>query len=128
MIQLLLEAQKGKGGVSEQVEVDTGFATVEEFDLNTNRNVAKREITDLDITAQAMLFFVAGFETVSTAMAFLCYELAINPNVQDKLHDEVQETFRECNGKLTYEKLMKMKYLDMVISGTVYCKLSFMDS
>ena len=113
-----MEAQKGKDGVSEQVEVDTGFATVQESDLNTNRKVAKREITDIDIFAQAMIFFVAGFETVSTAMAFLCYELTVNPNIQARLYDEIEDTLQKCDGKLTYERLMNMKYLDMVISGT----------
>lgn len=75
------------------------------------------EITDLDITAQAMIFFFAGFDGVAGLMCFLSYELAINPDVQDKLRKEVISTFDECEGKLTYESLLNMKYMDMVVSG-----------
>ncbi|KAJ8926643.1 hypothetical protein NQ314_020977 [Rhamnusium bicolor] len=74
------------------------------------------ELTDLDITAQALIFFFAGFETVSTNMSFAAYELAANPDIQDKLRKEINATLEECGGQLTYEGLLKMKYLDMVIS------------
>lgn len=50
-------------------------------------------------------------------MAFMAYELAINPDIQKKLRDEVEKTDQECDGKLTYESLMRMKYMDMVVSG-----------
>lgn len=50
-------------------------------------------------------------------MAFMAYELAVNPEIQDRLRAEMEETNQECDGKITYEALMKMKYLDMIISG-----------
>lgn len=74
----------------------------------------------MDIAAQALTFIFAGFESVATQMAFMAYELAINPDIQRKLRTEVVETSKECNGKLTYEVLMKMKYMEMVISGKIF--------
>lgn len=71
----------------------------------------------MDIASQALIFFFAGFESISTAMSFVAYELAIHTDIQTRLRDEVQNVNRQCNGKLTYEALMKMEYLDMVISG-----------
>ena len=72
------------------------------------------------MTAQCMLFFLAGFETVSGLMCFMAHELAVNPDVQDRLYEEVKEIKKELNGKpLTYEILQKMKYLDMVVSETL---------
>lgn len=75
------------------------------------------ELTDDDVTAQALLFFIAGFDTISTAICHMCYELALNEDIQIKLQKEVDETFEKCDGKLTYDALLNMKYLDMVLSG-----------
>lgn len=99
------------------IKLDQLFLSAPEFH--------KRDITNLDIAAQAMIFFFAGFESVTSVMAFMAYELAVNPDIQKKLRDEVQETSSECGGKLTYEALMKMKYLDMVISGKKFFKPHF---
>ena len=118
MINLLMEARRGQVKQDDQQDlVDTGFATVEESKVHFNRKVMKSELTDIDITAQAMIFFLAGFDTVSVLMCFMCHELALNPGIQERLQKEVDETRKECGGKLTYEALMKMKYMDMVTSG-----------
>lgn len=71
----------------------------------------------MEIVAQAILFFIAGFETSSTLLCFAAHELAINPDVQKKLQDEIDELIAEKGKTLTYNDLMKMKYMDMVISG-----------
>lgn len=76
-----------------------------------------QELTNLDIAAQAMIFFFAGFDAISTVMCFGTYELAVNQDVQDKLRKEILETHKANNGKLTYDSLLKMKYMDMVVSG-----------
>ena len=118
MINLLMEARKGQTQEDRNDLMDTGFATVKESEIHINRKTMKSELTDLDMTAQAMIFFLAGFETVSVLMCFMSHELALHPDIQEKLQKEVDRTRSECDGKLTYEALMKMKYMDMVISGT----------
>ena len=75
-------------------------------------------MSDMLLTAQAFVFFVAGFETSSTAMSNALYELAINPDLQDKLREEVRQTFEQNNGKLSYDIIKEMKYLDKVLKGT----------
>lgn len=80
------------------------------------------DVTDDDITAQALLFFFAGFETASVALSFLGYELAVNPDVQKRLQEEIDQVIEEEKG-VTYEGIMqKMKYLDMVVNGKIYFK------
>lgn len=74
-------------------------------------------LTNEDITAQALLFFIAGFDTTSSLMCFTIYELTVNQDVQERLRKEIHSTWKECCGNLTYEDLLQMKYLDMVISG-----------
>ena len=46
-----------------------------------------------EMQGQCAVFLLAGYETTSTAMAFLTYELAMNPGVQDKLSQEIEEYF-----------------------------------
>lgn len=70
--------------------------------------------------SQCLLFFIAGFTGVANTLSFLSYELAINPDIQDKLYAEIAEVAATLNGdKVTYETLQKMKYLDMVVSETL---------
>ncbi|XP_071055295.1 cytochrome P450 9e2-like isoform X2 [Onthophagus taurus] len=71
----------------------------------------------VDIAAQAFTFFYFGFDTVSTSLVFLVYELSINTKIQAKLHKEIDETLKMNLGKISYNDLMKMIYLDQVVSG-----------
>lgn len=98
MIHLLLEARK-----HDQV--------------HTKGKSKSINISNQEITSQAMIFFFAGFDTVSTAMCFASYELALNKDVQDRLREEINETHK--NGKVIYDELMEMKYMDMVVSETL---------
>ncbi|XP_017782414.1 PREDICTED: cytochrome P450 9e2-like [Nicrophorus vespilloides] len=119
LINLLMEARKGKlMHEKETQEQDAGFATVQESEIGL-KEMKTKEITDIDITAQALIFFIAGFETVSTLMTFMSYEIAVNPDIQKRLQEEIDETREKGNGILTYETLTTMKYMDMVISETL---------
>lgn len=77
-------------------------------------------MTDDDFLAQAIVFILAGFTTSSTLLSFLLYELAINPDIQKRLQEEVDELSTKNNGKVTYADITHMKYMDMVISGILY--------
>lgn len=119
MINLLLEVRKGIVKKDDESVTDTGFAVVEESQHISKTPKKHRELTDTDITAQAIIFFLAGFDTVSSAMSNCCYELAINPEAQDKLREEIKSVLAENNGEISYETTLKMEYLDMVVSETL---------
>lgn len=70
--------------------------------------------------AQALLFLLAGFETVSTAFSFLLHELALDFDIQDRLLAEIKENDKKNGGKFDYNSVQSMVYLDMVISGNKY--------
>lgn len=77
------------------------------------------ELTDEIIAAQAFVFYVAGYETSATTMSFLLYELAKSPDIQEKLHAETIEVLKKHNGKMTYDTLQDMSYLDKVFDETL---------
>lgn len=66
------------------------------------------------MTSQAFIFFLAGFETSSTTMSNVLYELALNQVCQNKLREEVKEILKK-DEKLTYENIKKMSYMDKVV-------------
>jgi hypothetical protein len=70
-----------------------------------------------DITAQALVFFLAGFDTTSTLLSFASHQLAVHPDVQSKLQEEIDTTLQQHGGQITHEAVHSMKYLDMVVSG-----------
>lgn len=79
----------------------------------------KVDLSPRDVTAQAFIFFVAGFDAVSTNMSFAAHELAVNPDVQSRLQEEIDQVFRETNGEPSYEAINAMKYLDAVLNETL---------
>lgn len=45
------------------------------------------------------------------------YELAVNPDVQEKLYQEIKENEAKNNEKFDYNSIQNMVYMDMVVSG-----------
>ena len=49
----------------------------------------KRTLSNTEIVAQSILFLLAGYDTTSSALKFIAYNLAHNPKCQQKLCDEI---------------------------------------
>lgn len=75
-----------------------------------------------ELTGQVFIFFIAGFESSGSTLVMAIHELAINPHIQDKLYQEVEE-FKKKNGHLTYDSIGNLKYLDCVLNGKICCLL-----
>ncbi|XP_073945699.1 cytochrome P450 9e2-like [Choristoneura fumiferana] len=116
MIHLLMELKKGNLAYEEDTTStgDAGLAAVEESSVG--KSSSNRVWADEDLLAQAVIFFVAGFESVAQVMTFLIYELAFNPDIQEKLVKEIRETDRKNGGRLDFTSIQEMTYLDMVMS------------
>ncbi|TSK38458.1 Thromboxane-A synthase [Bagarius yarrelli] len=74
----------------------------------------KRIMTEDEIIGQAVLFLIAGYETSSNTLAFVCYLLAIHPDCQKKVQKEVDDFFSR-HDSVDYTNIQELKYLDMVV-------------
>ncbi|KAJ2939788.1 hypothetical protein O0L34_g17980 [Tuta absoluta] len=112
MIQLLMEASKGNLKMDASVKDNVGFATVDEELKPLGKT---RDWTMDELTGQVFIFFVAGFESSATAVTMTIHEITLNPDVQEKLYQEVKK-FSETRGDLTYDNINELKYLDCVLN------------
>ncbi|XP_029664336.1 probable cytochrome P450 6a13 [Formica exsecta] len=72
---------------------------------------------DLEMLAShAISFFVDGYESSSTVMSFVGFQLASHPKVQEKLRKEVMTVLDKYDGVITYEGLKEMTYMDQVLN------------
>lgn len=120
MIHLLMQAKQGMLKINEGEEQiqDAGFATISVAEEITSRSIEKlRDLDDNDFVAQCMLFFLAGFTGLAITNSLILYEFAKDPEIQERLFQEINDTKEELNGaEITYEVLQRMKYLDQVVS------------
>ncbi|XP_046385904.1 probable cytochrome P450 6a14 [Ischnura elegans] len=72
-----------------------------------------------DIAAQAVGFFTDGFETSSSLFGFTIFEMAHNPDMQQRLREEVFSAMERHGGHLTYEGIQEMEYMEMVVQETL---------
>ncbi|XP_023951101.1 cytochrome P450 6B5-like [Bicyclus anynana] len=111
-IDILLELrQKGKiVGESIEHRNPDGSPAIVELDLD-----------DELLAAQVFVFFAAGFETSSSASSYFLHCLAYHPEIQERCQKEVDEIIAKYNGKLCYDAIRDMKYLEMAFRESLRC-------
>uniref|UniRef100_A0A182S6B6 Cytochrome P450 n=1 Tax=Anopheles maculatus TaxID=74869 RepID=A0A182S6B6_9DIPT len=101
LIHLLIQAGKGKlrSQPREDPEEVESFATAKES--NEETILPKRTVTlsEGEMVAQCFLFFLAGFDTLATAISFLVYEVTIAAHIQERLYEEIREVSESLDGK-----------------------------
>ena len=75
------------------------------------------EFTNVEMAGHSLMIFLEGYETSSTTMSFVLYELARAQHVQDRLYQEIVDVLKRHNNEFTYEALQDMVYLDQCVSG-----------
>ncbi|XP_012231779.1 probable cytochrome P450 6a14 [Linepithema humile] len=76
------------------------------------------DLTDSFLASQAYSFFIAGFETSASTISYALYELALNQQIQNKLHEEINQAYLK-HGDITYENIKELIYLDKVVKETL---------
>ncbi|XP_074533734.1 thromboxane-A synthase [Halichoeres trimaculatus] len=132
-LQLMLDARTNREGVSLE-QFDTGSHS-DELDLRNqqthtsasdqderasphespSRRQQRKMITEDEIVGQAFVFLLAGYETSSNTLGFTCYLLALHPDCQSRVHEEVDDFFSRHESP-DYTNVQELRYLDLVIS------------
>ncbi|XP_053407088.1 putative cytochrome P450 CYP13A10 isoform X1 [Mercenaria mercenaria] len=87
---------------------------------NNVKCIAKhRFLSTQELGSQCLLFLLSGYETTSTTLAYVMYEMAMNPDVQRILQEEIDKYYPDDDDKVEYDNVMKMEYLDMVLNETL---------
>ena len=82
-------------------------------ELNVDKTT--HNLSEEVIMAQGIAFFIAGYETSSNTLSTLCYNLAKNPEVQDKVYEEICKVTEENDGLISHETTSQMSYLEATI-------------
>merc|ERR1719381_264980 len=75
-------------------------------------------LNDDDVFAAAFVIMVAGYDTTGSLLAFASYQIAKNPEIQERLRQEVEDVIG-MSDQLKYEDVQKMNYMDQVLSETL---------
>ncbi|KFQ99861.1 Cytochrome P450 3A24, partial [Nipponia nippon] len=77
-----------------------------------------KSLSDEEILAQALIFVFAGYETTSSTLSYISYNLATHPDVQQRLQDEIDVALPN-KATPTYNAITQMEYLDMVVNESL---------
>nr|AHL88989.1 cytochrome p450 4V23 [Brachionus koreanus] len=83
---------------------------------------AKRKdqlITFDDIREEVDTFMFEGHDTTAAAASWACQLIDSHPEVQEKLHSEIDSVLGNSERHLTNDDLKQLKYLDLVIKETL---------
>lgn len=83
---------------------------VMQFLLNLQK---KKNLNDVHLGANAITFFLDGFESSSVSMSLIMFEIARSKRVQDKLRAEILAA--EEKSELTMDSIAGLPYLDQAI-------------
>jgi len=73
-----------------------------------------------EIVAQCFIFFFAAFQNNANFLCAACQMLMENPDVQDRLLEEILDMEQKLNGKkVDYDALQEMEYMNIVVDETL---------
>ncbi|KAM5535768.1 hypothetical protein V8D89_010582 [Ganoderma adspersum] len=106
-----------KGDESTVRQVDEG-KDIMSILLQGNMTASEKEkLSDEELTAQISTFILAGMDTTSNATARLLHLLALNPDVQKRLRNEIVEA--QAGEEIGYDRLNDLPFLDSVCRETL---------
>ncbi|XP_023216470.1 cytochrome P450 3A8-like isoform X1 [Centruroides sculpturatus] len=95
-----------------------------EMTENNNGHVANGKVSQAknmnldEIVSQCCGFFIAGYHSTSFTLSNLFYNLALYPEYQDRMREEINNILENTNS-IDYEKLNEMKYVEAAILETL---------
>ena len=115
LIDLMLDAMEGLKE-EDQDENEDQY----EKDMKLAHKANGKDIDEMGFIGTAMVFLVAGYDTTGITLSWICYELAKNPDLQRRLHEEVDTAYRAAGGKFPdYNDIQGFTFLDQLIQESL---------
>ena len=108
-IQHMIEVEK---------EEDDSNVDNQKSDENISNLKLKKTLTFNEILCTAVLFLSAGYETTANTLCFIAYSLATNPDLQEKVCNEVDQIL----DKHVYVFIIKMFITDFLYKNIIWNK------
>ena len=89
------------------------------IDATAEDRTEQMRLNDEEIVPQCFDFLTAGYDTSANTLTFTAYLLALNPDIQDKLIDEIKDYTSEHPDDSLYDASKNMAYLDMVVQESL---------
>ena len=77
-----------------------------------NADKSTHNLSEEVIMAQGIAFFIAGYESSSITLSTICYNLAKNPEVQDRVYEDISKVTEENDGLISHDTTSQMSYLE----------------
>ena len=118
MVDLMLDCVTEVGKVQENN--NNGDFCHHETDMQLDPMKKRENMTEDDIVATALVVLVAGYDTTGMTLSFLAFEMTRNPDLQERLHREVDMAFEKNDGKMPdFAVIQNLPFLDMLIHETL---------
>lgn len=117
LLQLMIDSEGSEVLSDDSLCVSTDM-NEDHIDGSKMKVSKKSKMTDDEIAANTVLFFEAGYETTSTALAFVTHLLINRQDIQDRVREEVRQLF-QTEAKLDYNTVTQLQYMEAVIYETL---------
>ena len=117
IIDLMLDCLK-----EDEAEDKEGEDNNNQFDKDQKfaHNKKGAKISEDEVVATALVLLIAGYDTTGMTLTYLAYAMSKNPEIQQKLQEEVDQAFEDNNGELPeYNVIQSLPYIDMVLHETL---------
>ncbi|XP_025103422.1 cytochrome P450 3A5-like [Pomacea canaliculata] len=84
---------------------------------DTGLDVAQKRMTREEVAGQGFVILIGSYETTTTTLQYLTYNLAKNQDVQQRVYEEMRDELGDEDP--TYDNVGRLKYLDTVIQETL---------
>lgn len=105
LVNTVMEARKSDPSMERKDFIQTVLKMIEE----------DPEMTVPKATAQALIFYLGGYETSAATTSFCVYELSKSPEWMKKARAEVDALMEKRKGRILYEDLVDLPVLDLCI-------------